>query len=412
MFSMSWARFGGRKEFVAGIFLFAMAISHVAMVFSVLPRLRRGYQDFTIFYGAGKMVRNGQSASLYNLSAQYRTQNEFAPDVPIRQAALPYNHPPFEALLFVPFTFIGYLPAYGIWTVLNLAILAISLALLRRHFTEIRSVHPVLLGLAAAGFFPIAMGMIQGQDSILLLLLTVLAMVAAAEGRDVSAGAVLALGLFKFHLMVPLVLLVAIKKPRLLVGFVPVALALVGVSVGMVGWHGTLDYVQFVVHLEKIGAGGAIVAVEMPNLHGLIADMTGAYAGSVWTFLLTVAGSVAVLLAAAWTVRKPGHSVSHTFALATVATMLIGYHTMPYDLSLLLPAALFLFVATGQTSTTGDRADMLLLFLLFLTPLYVFLGLHLNRLGWFALLLIWLFWRLTRATDPKSYRVEQAILAG
>lgn len=382
------------------------------MVPTVLPSLRRGYQDFTIFYAAGRMVRNGQAASLYDLGAQYRAQQEFAPDVRIRQAALPYNHPPFEALLFVPFTFVRYLPAYGIWTVLNLAMLAMSLALLRKHFAEIGNLSPALLGLAAAGFFPIAMGIIQGQDSILLLLITVLAMVAAAEGRDVAAGAVLALGLFKFHLMVPLVLMVATKRPRLIVGFVPVALALAGVSAAMVGWQGTLDYVRFVLHLERSGAGGAIVAFEMPNLRGLIANMTGAYDGSPWSTLFLLAGSVAVFLAAVWRVRKAGKTVQNTFALATVATMLIGYHTMPYDLSLLLPVALFLFATPGQTGSSGDRADIVLLLLMFLTPLYVFLGLHLNRLGWFALLLIWLFWKLGRAAAPKSPPVGQAIFAG
>ena len=409
---MTWAWFGGRKELVAGVFLLAMAICHAAIVLTVLPSLRRGYQDFTIFYAAGRMVRNGQAASLYDLGAQYRAQQEFAPDVRIRQAALPYNHPPFEALLFVPFTFIGHLPAYVFWTVLNLAMLAMSLALLRKHFAEIRRVSPVLLGLAAVGFFPIAMGIIQGQDSILLLLITVLAMVAAAERRDVAAGAVLALGLFKFHLIVPLVLVVATRRPRLLVGFVPVALGLAGVSAAMVGWHGTLDYVRFVLHLEKSGAGGAIVAFEMPNLRGLIADMTGAHAGSIGSTIFTLAGSIAVFVAAVWSVKKTGITVQRTFAMATVATMLIGYHTMPYDLSLLLPVALFLFATPGQTGSSGDRADIVLLLLMFLTPLYVFLALHLNRLGWFALLLIWLLWRLGRAAVPKSPPVGQAILEG
>lgn len=389
-----------------------MAISHVAMVFTVLPLLQRGYQDFTIFYAAGKMVRNGQSVSLYDLNAQYRAQKEFAPDVPIRQAALPFNHPPFETLLFVPFTFVGYLPAYVTWTVFNLAMLATTLALLRKHFAEIRSLSPVLLGLSAAGFFPIAMGIIQGQDSILLLFITVLAMVAAAWGRDVPAGSVLALGLFKFHLIGPLALIAATRRPRLLVGFVPVALALASLSVTMVGWHGTLGYMRFVLRLENSGAGGAISAFEMPNLHGLIADMSGTYAGSVWSTIFTLAVSVIVLVAAVWSVVKTGETVQYTFGLATVAALLLGYHTMPYDLSLLLPFALFLFATPGRTGSNTDRADMLLLFLVFLTPLYVFVGLHLNRLGWFALLLLWLFWRLSRAAAPKSPPVGQAILAG
>src|SRR5436190_22815153 len=96
------AGFDRKKQFVAAAFLLAMSISHIVMVLAVAPSLRKGYQDFTIFYAAGKMIRNGQAASLYNLSAQYTTQKQFAPKVSIRQAALPYNHPPFEALLFVP----------------------------------------------------------------------------------------------------------------------------------------------------------------------------------------------------------------------------------------------------------------------------------------------------------------------
>jgi hypothetical protein len=145
---------GGRKELVTGLFLLAMGISHVVLLFAVMPKLRRGYQDFTIFYTAGRMLRTDQAASLYDLAAQYRTQNEFAPDVPIRHAALPYNHPPFEALLFVPLTFVGYLPAYLIWTALNVIFLRTSVVLIKRHLPQFAQISPVLPILAVVGFFP------------------------------------------------------------------------------------------------------------------------------------------------------------------------------------------------------------------------------------------------------------------
>lgn len=388
--------FGRKREFVAVVFLLAMTISHIALGLKLAPLLRLGYQDFTIFYTAGQMVRSGQTAALYDLPAQYRMQQQFVPDVRIRQGPLPYNHPPFEALLFVPFTFVGYVPAYVLWTVINLVLLVAALALLRKHFAEIRTLSPVFLGLAAAGFFPIAIALFQGQDSILLLLILASSLVALERERDTVAGAVLAAGLFKFQLIIPLLLILVIRRWRLLCGFVPVALALAGGSVAMLGWRGTADYVRFVLYLEKSGAGGAIVAADMPNLRGLIACLPGINSGSSFAMVLTLVSSMVVFLAAFWRVRQRRDSVAFSFGLATVATILVSYHLLPYDLSLLLPVALLLFTASGQTEWGDARADLSPLLLLFLTPLYVLLWFHLNRLGCFALVLLWLFWRLTR----------------
>ncbi len=388
--------FGRKREFVAVVFLLAMTISHIALGLKLAPLLRLGYQDFTIFYTAGRMVRSGQTAALYDLAAQYRMQQQFVPDVRIRQGPLPYNHPPFEALLFVPFTFVGYVPAYVLWTVINLVLLVASLALLRRHFAEIRTLSPGFLGLAAAGFFPIAIALFQGQDSILLLLILASSLVAMERERDTVAGAVLATGLFKFQLISPLLLILVIRRWRLLGGFIPVALGLAGVSVAMLGWRGTADYVRFVLYLEKSGAGGAIVAADMPNLRGLIACLPGINAGSSFAMALTLVSSMAIFLAAFWRVRQRRDSVAFSFGLATVATILVSYHLLHYELSLLLPVALLLFSASAQTEWGDARADISPLLLLFLTPLYVLLWFHLNHLGSFALVLLWLFWRLTR----------------
>ncbi len=356
-----------RREKVAALFLLAMAVSHVAMVLNVAHSLKNGYQDFTIFYTAGRMVRSGQASTLYDPDAQYRTEKEFAPDVRIRQAALPYIHTPFEALLFVPFTFLGYTPAYALWTALNVALIILNLALLRKHFAEIRALSPVLLMLAAAGFFPIAIGLIQGQDTILVLLSVVLSMVLLKDGRDSLAGAALGLGLFKFHFIAPLALILAIRRPRLLAGFAPIGLGFGCLSILIVGLRGVVHYVHYVLNLERTGAGGAIMASDMPNL-----------------------------------------PVLHTFALATIAAILISYHALPYDLVLLFPSVLVLLAKAISESTRLSRADTGLLMLFFLTPLYVLLWLQLNQFAWFGLLLIWLLWRLGRPSATNESVLREA----
>ncbi len=395
---MSWFALRQHREKFAALFLLAMSISHGAMVFKVAPFLKKGYQDFTTFYTAATMLRSGQGSNLYDPDAQYRTEKKFAPDVPIRQAALPYMHPPFEALLFVPFTFLGYVPAYALWTVFNLALIVLNLFLLRRNFPEIATLSPVMSGLAAAGFFPITIGLIQGQDTILVLLGVVLCLVLLKEERDTWAGLALGLGLCKFHFAVPLALVLAFRRPRLLIGFVPMTLGFGALSIAVVGWQGVVHYVPYVMNLERTGAGGAIPASDMPNLRGLIDTLWGLRTDTAGSMAVTLVCSIAVLSATLWRVRRGGESLHHTFGLATIAVILISYHTLPYDLALLFPSVLVLLARAVSENERLSRADTGLLVLFFLTPLYVLLWLQMNQFAWFGLLLIWLMLRLSRSS--------------
>ena len=302
------------RKFLAAVFLLAMTVCNLALLFRVMPSLRNGYQDFTIFYAAARMVRSGQSHALYDLSAQYRTQLTFA-HVAIRQGPLPYNHPPFEALLFVPFTLLEYWPAYLLWTALNLIMLAVSVTLLRRCLPQFAAIPPLVLGLGATAFFPVAIGIIQGQDVILLLLLFVLAVICLDRGNDAAAGTLLAAGLFRPHLVVPLVVLLAIRRWRMLVGFAPVALLLAGISVAIMGWRGPLDYARFVLRLEGTGAR-AFGPEVVPNLRGLIANLPGLGASRPWSALLIFAASMVVFFVALRRIRNGRDSLLFASGLA------------------------------------------------------------------------------------------------
>src|SRR3989442_10323713 len=121
------------------LFLAGMLSLHLLLAWNAAGLIRKGYPDFTIFYSAGKIVRQGLGAKLYDEQTQYRIQQEFAAGVSIRQGPLPYNHPPFEALIFVPFTWLPYFTAYLLWDVINLLILCSLPLLLRQHIPLIGS---------------------------------------------------------------------------------------------------------------------------------------------------------------------------------------------------------------------------------------------------------------------------------
>ena len=168
---MALPKFGTRKELLGAIFLVAITLSNVISTVGLAGLLREGYQNFTIFYAAGRMVRAGESSVLYDLPAESGAQEEADPNVRIRKSALPYMHPPFEALLFVPFTFFSYVHAYLLWNVLNGVMALGSVLLLRRQFPEIGALSLAFVVLAVTGFLPVTSGIVQGQDACLLLLL-------------------------------------------------------------------------------------------------------------------------------------------------------------------------------------------------------------------------------------------------
>jgi hypothetical protein len=390
-----------QRKFLVAAFLLAMTLCNVALLLQVSPLLRKGYQDFTIFYTSARLLRSGQASALYDLAAQYRMQLTFT-DVSIRQGPLPFNHPPFEALLFLPFTGLNYWPAYLVWTALNSVMLALSVALLRMHFSQLAAVSPLVLGLGATAFFPVAIGIIQGQDVILLLFLFVLAVISLDRGNDAVAGALLAAGLFRPQLVVPLIVFVAVRRWRVLVGFTPVALVLGAISVAIMGWRGPLDYARFVLQLEGTGAR-AFGPQAVPNLRGLVEQLPGISPSGRGALLLILASSLLVFFVTLRRIHHGRDSVIFLSVLAAVSTILISFHALVYDLSLLLPMLLFLLSRTlGVAGAKIDGWTILLMILLFLTPLYVFVWLVVKGFAWFALLLLWLYLRLVLTPAPAE----------
>ena len=382
-----------KLKFAVFAYLAGMVAIHAAMFWSVRESVRKGYSDFAIYYGAGSMVRQGLGRQLYDHSAQFKIQREFSPEVAIRLGPLPYNHPPFEAIWFVPFTYAPYASAFALWDIANLAMLVALPFLLLPHLRHLQEYSWPLWVLAGLGFFPIFVALLQGQDSILLLLLYVLAFVCLKKNCDALAGGWLALGLFKPHLVLPFVFLLLVQgRKKLWYGFLPVAVVLALVSVAIVGWEGMASYPHYVVHLEDTMAGGAILPSDMPNLRGVLALLF--HSGfSVAVFDLVL--STGVFVFAAWQCRVVGseHLFTLQFCLAMVATILVSYHLLVYDLSLLTLPLLLLanqFLGEGGLRTWPRVLMIAAVALLFFSPGLILL-MRISRLawmGWSAVLLM------------------------
>ncbi|MGB0045048.1 MAG: glycosyltransferase 87 family protein, partial [Terriglobales bacterium] len=219
------------------------------------------------------------------------------------------------------------------------------------------------------------------------------------RSADAAAGACLALGLFRPHLVVPIVLVLAFQRWRLLLGFTAVALVLAGVGVAVKGWGWPLEYVRFVLLVEH---GGSLESEVVPNIRGLAMTLVG-HLSRTGAGLLIAASSLAVFVLAVRRIRGGNDSASYSFCLACVTGILLSFHALSYDLTLLLPLVLFALAAAVTDDTQEDgRERLLLVCVLFLTPLYVFLVWAVKLFFFFSLVLLWLFTWLLRMRAPAA----------
>jgi hypothetical protein len=379
------------------LYIIAIVVTHLFFLWRVRDRIIRGDPDFTVYYTAAKIIREGRSAQLYDAHTQLQVQQEFTNDADIRHSPLPYIHPAFEALLFLPLTFVDYPNAFALWNLLNLALVFYIARLLRRFaFLKIFATWEIALGCLA--FFPVFANFHQGQDAILLLLVCVLGFRSLERDSDLVAGCWLGLGIFKYHLVLPLFLILAIwRGRRFIFGFAMVALPAAVISVALVGWQGTLRYPDFTWHVLSQGGFGRIPANQLPNVLGLLAGWPLLDHNAGWALQLAVlACSIGLILAIASlrSVKRDPNSFRLGFACAVIVSPLVAYTTNTYDLSLLLlPLAIVADYCFRNLRKRTERLAILLpIAPLLISPLWFWLWLKWQRANLIAVfLLLWLY---------------------
>jgi len=359
-----------------------MTIWHGIMFWRARVLIAEGYGDITSFYTAGLMLRRGLGDQLYDRREQWRLQQEFASRVEIRHGPLPYVRPPFEALLFLPLTYLPYSAAAVLWLLLKLGMLLVALYLLRRPFGRIYA--PWLEAILCLGLFPVFLDFMYGQDAVLLLLLVVLAHNRLLAGSATAAGIYLGLGLFKFNLVLPMALLLCLAgRWRVLKGLAPVALALTILSVVVAGPRILLIYPEYLISLNREESVGFVHPESMPNLRGLLSSVVGraAYPGPIHWILLPIALASIAYAAHLWRAQMHGtRAVVLGYSLALVVAILTSYYTYMYDMILLLLPLLVLSANFLQDSDIDFVTRWLLIcgcVLLLCAPLYGVLFLRL-----------------------------------
>jgi hypothetical protein len=170
-----------------------------------------------------------------------------------------------------------------------------------------------------------------------------------------------------------------------------------------------LDYVQFVLHVE--GTKAIAFTEAMPNLRGLIEQLPRVKDSRMFIAVLIFATSVIAFLLAVRRIINKHDSLIFCASLAAVTTILISFHAVVYDLSLLFPMLLFLLARVLLVGDTGnvekvaggaklETLSILLFIFLSLVPLYLYLLLRIDRFSCFSLILLLLYLKLLLTPAP------------
>ena len=321
-------------------------VVQTAILVLALPIALSGRADFRHLYTAGYMVRSGHAHQLYDYESNREFQNHA---VGPSDFTLPYNHPAYEALVFVPFSLFKYRTAYFAFFAVNLALLAVSFRLLRPYLGQTAELSRLLPAGLFVSFLPVTIALVQGQDSIILLTLFVAATVSLDRGHEMTAGAFIGLTLFKFQFGIPTALLFLVwRRWRFTAGFAMIGMAILVMSAWLTGFAGLTYYAHSLVSMgSAAGEERYLIHPEyMPNIRGLIYTWGSAHLSHMLVQATTAVCSALVLLCAA--TRRP------TFPLAVTAALLVSYHGLIHDATLLIiPLGLAL---SGALESSTRRA--------------------------------------------------------
>lgn len=283
----------------------------------ILPAAMK--HDFLNLYTGGRLALYGGFAELHDTGIQLSEERRIVPGLP---ELVPFVRPVFYAAALAPIAALPYQAAFAMWIVLQVLLLIGCWIWAWRRFGSDALVYSAL-------FLPAPLGIASGQDCVVMLALLIVAFELNEHGRPVACGAVLALMLFKFHLVLlwPVALIVQ-RRWRMLAGYCAAAMGEVIVSLALGGMSDARLYVALLRNksLDHLSPSPQL----MISYQGFLANLG---IESAWASAVMIGAVVVVFVMA---IRS-----APLFVLAPLASLIIVPHVYGYDAAVLLAPILW-----------------------------------------------------------------------
>jgi len=234
----------------------------------IADHYERTGSDFMGFYGSGRISETTGLAFIYDLDVQQKLQEEIVghPVTPIF-----HTHIPLEALLSMLVIDEDYIASFKRWAValllLNAANVYILVKLLdTQKFTK---ENLIILAIGAYLFDPTFSGLMNGQDTAVVLLGAALWATGFFSRKYFLAGLGLSLTVFRPQVALFLAIPFFFHHRKVFWGFVLGSFVLVAISLAAVRYEGVIKFIEAVRYIESTVWHEAH-ALDMPTLSGII----------------------------------------------------------------------------------------------------------------------------------------------
>lgn len=299
--------------------------------------------DFRAMYTGARMALGGVREGFYSLEEQFAWQQREFPELTHFSRLMPFPYPPFVAALLAPLGYLSPPGAFAVWAGANLLLVGASLCLALASLPRGNPPARVAALALTLGFAPVWVVVFQGQLTGLKLLALWGAWHLLRRGREVPAGAALALLAVKPQfLLLPGAYLLLTRRWRALAGLALAGAVLVGVSYAMVGPAGLAGYARLLAAAPDLGDALTVHPQKMFSLRGLLHRLAGSDAlGDVLVPWLAGLAAVGAALAWAWQPARRGERgdlLDLDWALLAVAMVVTSPQANLHSLALLTVA--------------------------------------------------------------------------
>jgi hypothetical protein len=356
--------------------------------------------DFLHFYTMGSLAAANRGADLYDIDAASAWISRHVPQA-VGRRYLPL-YPPQVSLLFVPFVYLPYQKALGLWWCCSALLYAVSCYAIWRTCPKLKTQRLTIVLAAIA--FPAFFNLIAwGQTSALALVCFTAAFLLLNKQQDVLAGCALGCLIFKPQLGVATaVVFLAIGAWKIVGGAIVSACAQLLAGVLYFGWAPLLRWFSVLRNVRfewRWLEPRPYQTHSLRTFWALLLPWSSA-ATAVWVLS---AGLILALTISLWK-RRESVPLSLRYSALLFATVLVAPHLTVYDLVILAPA--FLLTAdwaAGQPAHPSIRSLSILYYLVFLLPLLspVVRWVHLQGSVIAMAACVYALWRLSRAASPE-----------
>ena len=289
-------------------------------------------RDFLNLYVGGSLAAEGRFSELHDQAVQFSTQSNLDPEA---VELWPFVRPHFYAIALSWLPLLSFNTAFWTWIALQASLLALCWAWAVKNFGTSTLVF-------SAMYLPTALGIAHGQDCVLMLTVAIAAYSLFCGGKPAWSGAVLALSLFKFHVLLLLPIVIwAVRERKMLRGYLAGAATLTTLSILLAGTTGVSNYAKMLTDGDLRGLHPS--PERTISVFGLAHNLPTPFTLTITVLVTAVLALVyfAVRDAPAW----------RWWAAGIVGSLLCAPHIYGYDAGVAL-LAVWLVFAHGETAAT------------------------------------------------------------